>query len=182
MIIEALVAMGIISVALVAILSLSLQSIRVQLSNRQWTQADQLQQESLEAIRQIRDGIGKIKIDEALYDWDWDADGIWGDLEEPSFFRMYYDRNHNYWILEMVNLTDPKHSDYQLYYDSSTNSFGYPNRGSFASNAKPSSFYRQIVITHRPGITHGKNVICLLNWKQGDLEHEAQINTILTQW
>lgn len=182
--IEALVAIALVSLSLVTLLSISLKSLRVQLLNKQWNQAGQLEQEALEAIRQIRDGNGKIKLlDDSEIDWEWDNANydIW-DEGSPTYFIMYYDQTQNLWIMQRSNESDPLTSDYNLAYDASTNRFGYPGVGGFPSTALSSPFYRQLVLNDRTGIAESKSVTCRLIWREGERYHETKLESIVSLW
>jgi len=197
-IIEAVVAVGLVSVVLIALISLSLRSFRIQLSNRQREQATQVERAAMEAIRQIRDGYGIVKTGNTpadLHAWSWTDPTIWTndctyDGEPWTCFRVYYDETNNYWVLERTNgvsQADARNSVYHLFYDISTNRFGYPNLGNFPGTAASSPFYRQILIRDRPQVTpldpeRSKDIVTILSWDDRTLQRQSKLVSVLSQW
>jgi type II secretory pathway pseudopilin PulG len=197
-IIEAVVAVGLVSVVLIALIGLSLRSFRIQLSNRQREQATQVERAAMEAIRQIRDGYGLIKTGDTpadLHAWSWTDPAIWTDDcpydgDMWTCFRVYYDETNNYWVMERTDgvvAYDARDPVYRLHYDIATNRFGYPDLGDFPAAASASPFYRQILVRDRPQLTpfdpeRAKDIVTILSWDDRSLQRQSKLVSVLSQW
>lgn len=195
--IEAIIAMGVISMVLVALVSLSLRALRVQISNRQTEQASQVEQAAMEGLRQIRDGHGIIKTPEAPdgVAWVWEDESLWSDDceiegENWTCFRLYYDYDDNQWVLDRIDdsdRADPMAEPYHLHFVLADNRYGYPGVGGFPDEAPAGIFYRQILIRDRPAdpqlpFHRSKEVVVNLSWQDGNRERQSKIVSILSAW
>lgn len=182
--IEVMVGLAMVAVALTALVSLALSSINVQLVSKQLQESDQINQECLEAVRQIRDKIGwVVTTDGQEVKWSWSDEGIWNPDGE-TFFRVYLDQEDLYWRMQRLpnSLHNPLAQDYRLDFDFATGSYGYKEVGNFSDEANTSLFYRQLIIKNWQDDPSLKEVTCNLSWNTRSQKHSTQLSTILTQW
>ncbi|OIP94806.1 hypothetical protein AUK40_06650 [Candidatus Wirthbacteria bacterium CG2_30_54_11] len=185
--IEAVFGVALVATVLVVLVSLSLRSLRVQVLNKQWQQTDSLEQESLEAIRQIRDGYGSIRFFDTETSstietaWDWVDPDIW-DASGTSHFRLYYDTLQGKWIMDQTAETSPVDTAYRLYWDTVSRSYGYPGRGGFPASATASPFYRQLVFTETAESPASRAVSCILSWNDRNTPHQSKVVSLFSRW
>ncbi|HNT29544.1 MAG TPA: hypothetical protein PKL83_01180 [bacterium] len=183
MLIEAIIGIAVVSSVLVVLLSLSLRTLKIQVQNKEWQKADQLEQEALEAIRQIRDGMGIIRLTDPAQDlpWDWSSETIW-ENDAPTYFRLYYDAASSWWVLEKTdedNLADPY---FRLSLDETTMRYGHRGAGGFPDDARLTTLYRQIIFSETDNTPISRTLSCVIGWKDGDILHESKLVTILSDW
>lgn len=191
-----MIGLAVVSVALIAIVQLSTRALAIQTGSRLSGQASRLEQEAMEAIRQIRDGYGKLRVGNDLYDWDWtNADDVWvTEVNTPgctpncvTYFRLYFDTTTNYWELERLAPTSPLDSAYRLNWRNNKQEFGYNNRGGFGTGSPDSPFYRQISMQDIPpegafDPKLSKTITATLSWRQDGHAEESKLVSILSRW
>ncbi len=195
--IEAVFGLALVSTILVVLVSLSLRSLRVQVLNKQWQQTDSLEQEALEAIRQIRDGFGSIRFTDSETNttvstgWDWVNQDIWNQSGPPQetwngtgtgYFRLYYDAQLGSWTLDQTGSVEATDPVYRLYWDSVSGSYGYPGQGGFPTSATASPYYRQVVFSETSQSPASRMVSCIMTWNDRGTLHESKVVSLFSRW
>jgi len=160
---ETTVSLAVVSVGLVGILSLSVQSSRAQTANRESLIAYELAREGIELVRNVRDT-------NLLAHRDWNQDIV----GTPSGQK---------YIIDYENYTPALVSSISqglLYNKASTS----PEAGLYShdSSGVPSIFSRLITITADSSSAPTSSVDCLVQWESAGHINKYNLKTVLYNW